>query len=238
MKRRVVAFTLAWAYVACLLWLPRATDGYALWLWLFPPGYFFLVGGFFGLLHEGLAARWPRLWVTLPMGALSVELGVWLYGGHRIGLLLGLIFAAATLCASLAATLLSRKSVLLSCGAILGALLTLTWLLAPWVGEDMPDKVRVSPDGAFVAWRGVNDHGEPNIVHVEPRNSWNGAFGRIVSGIDRPNVLLENWRSIADFQWMDSRTLRVYKEGSDSLPEPSELLPIRIETALDEHPKR
>jgi hypothetical protein len=231
----MVAFTLVWAYVACLLWLPRATDGAMFWLYLFPPGYFFVVGGFFGLLHEGLVRRCPRVrvWVSLAMLALSVELGIYIYGGHRVGLSLGLLFAAATLCASLATPYLRRARGLLASGALLGALLALAWLLAPWVGEDIPDKVRVSPDGAFIAWLGTNDHGTPGTIHVGPRYGWNGAFGR-----DQTTLWSDeagNYRTTAyKLEWIAPRTLKFYGEDNDSLPKPSELLPIRIETAPDE----
>ncbi len=232
----MVAFTLAWAYVACLLWLPRATDGSATWLYLFPPGYFFVIGTFFGLFHEGLATRWPRLWVTLAMCALSVELGMWLYAGHRVGFPLGLIFAVATLCGSLAAPFLRRAHILLSFGALLGALLTLSWLLAPWIAEDMPGKTRASPDGEFVAWLGANDHGEPGTIHIEPRYGWNGAFGR-----DQTTLWSDeegNYRTTAyNFEWIGSRTLNFYGKDNGSLPQPSIFLPINLETTTDK-PKK
>jgi hypothetical protein len=88
MKRRVVAFTLVWAYVACALWLSRAVNHADTGLYFFPPGYFFVVGLMLGLPLEALAARWSRLWVTPAILALSMELAILLHGGHSVGALL------------------------------------------------------------------------------------------------------------------------------------------------------
>ena len=109
MKRRIAVFTAVWAYVACWLWLQFVGPTEAeLWLYFFPPGYFFFLGALFSAVHEGIAARWKRPAATLIVVPAALELGHWLYAGNSLGFLLGGILALAVLPASFLAARLGR----------------------------------------------------------------------------------------------------------------------------------
>ena len=162
------------------------------------------------------------------MFLLALELGVALHAGKAIGLGLGTIFAVATLAASFATPGLSRHRLFIEGGTILGVLLAISWLLTSWFGEDRPEKIRISPDGAFAAW---SSNAIPTyMVHICPRYAPRGAFGRRIDAIfenftgDSTEI---GYTTIHDFVWTDDRSLCFYGVGIDDLPGPSPLLPIK-----------
>lgn len=232
MKQRIAAFTLIWAYVACALWLFNATPHASLGLYLFPPGYFFVAGLFFGILNESLASRLPRLWVVLGLAALSLETGVFFYNGHPIGLLLGLLFAAASLCASLATKSLATHTPFLKGAIALGILLVAAWLTSPfWQGYHSTTTI-LSPDGTYRAWVLKDHNGEPTIFQVGPRYGWHGAFGRVIleCGVTDLGDDHYEFTKLNRFSWYQSHNLYLTGVFPKDLSAPSTLLPIPIHT--------
>jgi hypothetical protein len=224
---RIAAFTLVWAYVACWLWFSLATDGNeSTTLLFFPPGYFFLTGVLLGIAFENLANLRSRLWVLGLAFGLSLEMGVWLHAGHLVGLRLGLVLAVATLAAGPLAPVLCRRRAVIEVGTALGTLIVIGWILSSCFGTERVGKVRISPDGAFLAWAS----NEPtHAVHIGPRYAFWGAFERRIE--PRYTVITDVWEThyteVYELEWLGPRSLRFYGLGVEDLPGPTPLIPIK-----------
>jgi hypothetical protein len=224
MKRRIAVFSVVWAYAACWLWLPLAGYTTVTALHFFPPGYFFVLGALFGVVHEFLDLRLKRSLATLAVLPLALEFGHWLYNGNVLGFLLGGILAVAALPTCLLTLRLARSKRLAYLCAIFGALMAMSWPLSFWVGEDHLTPRNASPDGTFAVWYGSTDT-YIHSLHIEPRHGFGGMFGQVTYSGDTVNPEVDTRPT--DSLWQDSRTLRIYAKGSTDF-QSSTLLPIRI----------
>jgi hypothetical protein len=225
MKRRIAVFAVLWAYIACWLWLPFVGPAEErVTLYFLPPGYFFVLGTLFGVIHELFALRLKRPLATLAILPLALEFGHWLYNGNALGFLLGGILAVAALLACSLALRLARSKWLAYLCAIFGTFMAMSWPLSFWVGEDHLNPRNASPDGTFAVWYGSTDT-YIHSLHIEPRHGFGGMFGQVTYSGDTVNSEVDTRPT--DSLWQDSRTLRIYAKGASGF-QSSTLLPIQI----------